>query len=195
MAKIFDLLLSGDRFRLSFIHGKKFYTGSVSRALAERGAEKLVGGRRPDLTALLFPVPPLEGEGCPRLVTGRREALLEWRAEDGALLRRTVLDAVTARPLRTEIFGGSRERQAVIHYRRPVEKKGLHPVAGFKVRTSGRSRFRMKIGFIRMQINGPVKDAAFRLKEPAGFEIIDAEEKKPDKSPAASSPEGRPEKR
>ncbi len=181
MAKIFDLLLAGDRYKLNFIHGKKFYTGSLAEALAERGANKLIGGGRLDFAVLVFPVPPLDGEDAPELVTGKREARLVWRSPEGALLRQLVLDAASARPLRTEIYGGQKRRQAVVCYRRPAESGSLHPVSGFRVRGAGSARFRMEISFRNMQINGPVSQRAFKLKPPPGVEVIEAGKKTPEK--------------
>jgi len=124
---------------------------------------------------------PLDGEDAPELVTGKREARLVWRSPEGALLRQLVLDAASARPLRTEIYGGQKRRQAVVCYRRPAESGSLHPVSGFRVRGAGSARFRMEISFRNMQINGPVSQRAFKLKPPPGVEVIEAGKKTPEK--------------
>jgi hypothetical protein len=178
MAKIFDFLVVGDGYKFYFIHGKKFYVGSVSKALAALRARALAGEGRPDLAALLFPVPPLEGKGAPRWVSGRRDVRLEWSAGSGGPRRRLIIDATNARPLRTEIFGEDGRRAAVIYYKKPAEAGEFHPVSGFKLRAAGRSRFRMDFSFNKMTINAPIRDAAFKLEAPAGIEVIDVDKRK-----------------
>lgn len=183
MAKIFDLLLTGDRYKLNFIYGEKFYIGTLSRMLSARGAEKLIGGGKLDLAALLFPVPPLDGEGAPELVTGKREVKLVWRSPTGERLRQLVLDAASARPLRTEIYAGKQKRQAVILYGRPTGSGDFRPVSGFRVRGSGGTRFRLEISLRNMAVNTPVKKGVFKLKPPSGFKVIDVDEQRKKSGP------------
>jgi hypothetical protein len=179
MAKIFDLLLAGDSYRLNFIHGKKFFVGSVTRALARRKAEQLTGGVRPDLAALLFPVPPLEGEGAPQLVYGGRESRLVWPTGSQAGRREVFIDSAYACPLRTEFFDAQGRRLAVLYYRRPVDCGGFHPVGGFKLRGAAGRRFRLDMSFSKIRLNPEVRDAVFNLPVPPGIKVTDVDAEKP----------------
>jgi hypothetical protein len=175
MAKIFDFLTVGDAYKMNFIYGKKFYTGSVSAALRRRGIARMAGGEHPDLAALLLPVPPLEGEGAPELQFGGREARLVWPEREGVARRTLFIDAVTARPLRTEILGEDGRREAVIYYLKPAARDGLNPVCGFRLRGKARGGFRLDMKFGKIRLNGPVNPAAFTMNPPAGFEVIDVD--------------------
>jgi len=187
MARIFDFLMVGDRYRLSFIYGKKFFTGSVKKALARRKAGALVGEGRPNLAALLFPVPPGEDWGKREMVFGRREVAINWKRPDGSLARTLVVRASDARPLRTEIFAAEGKRAATIYYKKLLDLDGFHPVAGFKIRGTGRTRFRLDFSFSKMAINGRVKAAAFRLKAAPGFEVVDVDEREAGKQEPSES--------
>ncbi|MHC4915367.1 MAG: hypothetical protein ACYTGB_07725 [Planctomycetota bacterium] len=187
MAKIFDFLKIGDSYRLHFIHGEKFYTGSVNRALASRGVDKLLGGRL-DLNAVLFPVPRLDGQGAPEFVYGTRETRLVWPGREGEGRRVLIVDSAYARPLRTEFFDGRGARVAVLHYRKPVGCEPLRPVGGFKLRGGGRRGYRMDITLSKVKINVKLKDAAFRLNPPKGMEITDVDAGKPEEP---AEPEGK----
>jgi hypothetical protein len=188
MAKIFDFLMVGDRYRLSFLYGKKFYVGSVSKALAERRAQALVGGGKPELEALIFPVPPAKEWEKRELRVGRREAVLSWKRPDGKPSRLLVLDAATANPLRTEMFRPDGRRSVVIYYKKPAGAADaeLRPVSGFKMRGAGEARFRMDFSFGKMAVNAPVKAAAFRLKAPPGVEVIDVDKRRAAKDKPAA---------
>ena len=179
MAKIFDFLKTGDSYRLYFIHGEKFFVGSVSRALASRGADKLVGDHL-DLAALLFPVPALEGEGAPEFVYGGRETRLLWSERPGQGRRILVVDSAYARPLRTEVFDADGRRVAVLHYRPLLDCDQFRPVGGFKLRGAGGRRFKLDVNFSKVKINSKVKDAVFRLKPPRGMKITDVDAGKPE---------------
>ncbi len=187
MAKIFDFLMLGDRYRLSFTYGKKFFTGSVTKTLARRKAEALVGKGKPNLIALIFPVPPGEEWEKREMALGRREATLNWKRPDGSVARKLVVRASDARPLRTEIFKADGKRAATIYYKKPLDLGEFHPVAGFKVRGTGRTRFRMDFNFSKVVINKPVKAAAFKLKVPSGFEVVDVEQEEAGKQGSTKS--------
>jgi hypothetical protein len=177
MAKIFDFLMVGDDFKLHFIYGKKFFVGSVSKALADRKAEALLGKGKPNLHALLFPVPAGEQWEKREMSLGRREAVVSWKRADGRRARRLVVSAVDARPLRTEIFGADGKHAAVIYYKKPLNLGEFHPVGGFKVRGAGRSRFRLDFSFKKMVINGKVKPAVFKLPPPPGVKPTDVDKR------------------
>lgn len=174
LAKIFDLYVSGDQLRLYNLRGGKFYRGSLARVLAERGAERLLGeagGFGP--AWLLFPTPALDGPGAPELVQSGRSVILDWKAADGRLTRRTILAADSAWALRTELFDARGRRLAVIDYDEPVEAGGLHPVGGFRLRLAGKARLDLEFRLGAVELNQPVSPAAFGLDPPAGVEVID----------------------
>ena len=181
MANIFDLLLAGDRVKLNFIHGRKYYEGSLSKipGMANIFDLLLVDGKL-EPVKLIFPTPPLEGPGAPELVMGHREVELIWRRSGGAMARKTVLASWNARPIRTEIYGEDGLRVALIRYYKPLEAGGLHPAAGFKINGAPPGKMRVNFELGDLRVNETVKDAAFKLKAVKGYEVIDLDAKKPD---------------
>jgi hypothetical protein len=175
MVKLFDFAMTGDRYELSFLFGQKHFGGSVSRVLERHGAAELLGTGRPQLDALLFPVPP-DGQLKECELTYRRgEAQLVWRGPEGEVVRRLVVDAANARPLRTEILTGGRSPRTVILHGRPMESAGLHPLSGFKVRSTSERKFRLDVDLSKIELNVEVNPAAFVLKPVEGFKVIDVD--------------------
>jgi hypothetical protein len=174
LAKIFDLLLAGDELRVHSIHGGKFYRGSLSRALAERGVVGVLDDRgRLDLAALVLPAPALEGPGGPELVFGPSEVQALWPSSGGRPARRVRLAADTAEVLATEFLDPSGRVLATIKYDPPAGSASLHPVRGFHLRGDGPARVRLDLSFHDLEVNGPVKPAAFVLEPPEGVEVIE----------------------
>jgi len=178
MAKIFDITVKTDNYRLHFIHGKKFFTGSVSKMLTKKKVSSLLGKDGLELEALLFPIPKEQDCRESEILFGRRKVLMTWRDQTGQILRRLILDAATVRPLFTEIFAGNGRRKVLITYLRPVEVEGLHPVKGFRIRGSGRNNFRLDVKLGKIRINAKLSKRAFELAPPTGMKIIDADKPK-----------------
>jgi hypothetical protein len=187
MAKIFDITVKTDNYRLHFIHGKKFFTGSVSQMLTKKKVSSLLGKNGLELEALLFPIPNQQDCQESEMLFGHRKVLMTWRNQAGQIIRRLILDAATVRPLFTEIFTGGGRRKVLITYLKPVEVEGLHPVKGFRIRGSGRTRFRLDVKLGKIRINAKLSKRAFELAPPPGMKIIDAD--KPEEKPSVTGKE------
>jgi len=174
LAKIFDLLLAGDELRAHAIHGGKFYRGSLSRTLAERGVVGVLDDRgRLDLAALVLPAPALDGPGAPELAFGPDEVQALWCSPEGNPVRRVRFAADTAEVLAAEFLDPSGRALMTITYDPPTGSAGLHPVRGFHLRADGPARLRLDMSFRDLEANAPVKPAAFVLEPPEGVKVID----------------------
>ncbi len=191
MAKVFDLLLDGPEFRVSYIHGGKFFRGHLATVAEPRGAAGFLDSRGAlDLAALLLPAPAIDGPGAPELTFGRREVEALWRARpDGPVVRRTVFAADTGAVLLTELRDASGRTVLTLACDEPRESFGLHPVSGFRLSMEQPARLRLDVSFKDVEVNGPVKEAAFALEPPEGFEVVDLDRSAGNRVPAGSGRE------
>ena len=100
-------------------------------------------------------------------------------------MRRATFAADTAEVLSTEYLDPSGRVMLTIDYREPAESGGLHPVRGFRLRVEQPAKLRLEISFSDLEVNGPVRPAAFVLEQPAGFAVLDLEDRPADSVPGA----------